>query len=82
MFFFFLLERSAFKGPHQKPLFGETQEKGKIIKERSTDERIGKESVSLTQQTAFDWRLQRVEEEEEEGGREADGKELIHYASN
>lgn len=39
---FFLLERSAFKGPHQKPLFGEMQEKGKIIKERSTDERIGK----------------------------------------
>lgn len=49
------------------------------------DERIGEErtgSVSLTQQTAFDsddWRWQR---EEEEGGREADGKELIHYASN
>lgn len=53
----------------------------KIIKKRSTDERIGEESVSLTQQTAFDWRWQRVEEEEE-GGREADGKELIHYASN
>lgn len=35
--------------------------------------------------TAFDtdgWRWQREEEEEEEGRREADGKELIHYASN
>lgn len=38
-------------------------------------------SHSLTAFDTDDWRWQR-EEEEEEGRREADGKELIHYASN